>query len=121
MYRPSSLFLPFLITKILYNFAFALPAEYDLPMISSASENTAGNLTFPPPNAHCTTLPSWTIPPFSRISSYDILCQHALMLAQNELASHGLDTEFEFLDRSAPPGGQTTKPKIQLPRKYTAS
>ena len=52
---------------------------------------------------------------FRRITKYGFLCQAAIKDAWEKLGQHGLETEFEFLDRSVPV--QTKKPKIQLPHK----
>lgn len=70
-------------------------------------------------NVHCTKDPNWFVPAFPDNPSYVSMCQKAKNKAIFDLASHGLDTEFEFLDRGAT--AQTTEPQIQLPRKYVAS
>lgn len=72
-------------------------------------------------NAHCTTDKSWLIPRFDEIWWYDSVCQSALLkvIRDPALGPPHLDIEHEFLDRDAT--AQTTKPKIQLPRKYTFS
>lgn len=80
---------------------------------SNSSVVGAGNS-----NAHCTKDPTWLAPGFTKFSLYDFMCQDAMNAARRELASHGMDTEFEFLDRGA--AAQTSKPQIQLPRKYVA-
>lgn len=71
------------------------------------------------PNVHCTKDPNWFVPASSENPSYEPMCQKAMNKAISDLASHGLDTEFEFLDLGAT--AQTTGPQIQLPRKYVAS
>ena len=70
------------------------------------------------PNVHCTKDPNWFGPASFENPSYESMCQKAMDKAIDDLVSHGLDTEFEFLDRGAT--AQTTGPQIQLPRKYVA-
>ena len=84
-----------------------------------ASQNSGDFAAGISPNLHCTKDPNWLVPTYPNILSYDFMCQTALAHAVRELSSHGLDTEFEFLDRGS--SAQTTKPQIQLPRKYVAS
>ena len=71
------------------------------------------------PNVHCTKDPTWLIPAFPSISTYDSTCQKALAKAIRDLTTYELDTEYEFLTRGAAP--QTAGPQLQLPRKYVAS
>ena len=113
--------------------ALALPSLLTLcPSAHALALNllnvTSSDSAFPPssnltlgvgPNQHCTKDPTWLIPAFPDIRWYQTTCQNALFKADKDLASFGLDTEFEFLTRGAIP--QTTKPQIQLPRKYVAS
>lgn len=70
-------------------------------------------------NAHCTQDSSWLIAPYENITRYRLSCQNAMAQAIRELSDHGMDTEFEFLDRGAT--AQTSKPRIELPRKYIYS
>lgn len=70
-------------------------------------------------DTHCTNDPKWLAPAFPTIPLYDFTCQAALFKARRDLASYGLDTEYELLDRDAT--AQTTRPQIRLPRKYVAS
>ena len=69
-------------------------------------------------NVHCTRDPTWLIPAFPDARYYDNTCQNALFKAEADLNKYQLDTEYEFLTRGAT--AQTTKPQIQLPRKYIA-
>ena len=103
---------------ILISFSCALVIDLgDTGLAISSSQNKA-NMTVTH-NAHCTIDDSWKIQPFNDIGRYDSPCQQSMALAIAEIGTHGLDTEIEFLDRNA--DAQTTKPKIQLPRKYIAS
>ena len=70
-------------------------------------------------HVHCTRDPNWLVPAFPNIKSYDRSCRNALKKAADDLISYGVDTEFEFLTRGAT--AQTSKPQIELPRKYVAS
>lgn len=89
---------------------------YNITSANLASQNSSGLAIGVNPNVHCTKDPNWLIPTYTNILSYDSTCQRAMAAAIRELYSHGLDTEFEFLDRGA--SAQTTRPQIQLPRKY---
>lgn len=95
--------------------AFALNL-HSVTSLGLVSQNNSDLTVGVNPNVHCTRDPNWLIPAFPDIRNYDSPCQNALAKASQELRSHGLDTEFEFLDRGAT--AQTTKPQIQLPRKY---
>lgn len=92
---------------------------YNVTSPGLASQNSNDLTVGVNADVHCTKDANWLIPAFPNILSYDSMCQNAMGKAINELASHGLDTEFEFLDRGAT--AQTTKPQIQLPRKYVVS
>ena len=83
---------------------------------SQDSNSTAVNVDA---HVHCTGDPNWLVPAFPNIDSYDRSCQNALKKAVADLISYGVDTEFEFLNRGAT--AQTSKPQIELPRKYIAS
>ena len=84
-----------------------------------ATQNSSGFAVGVNPNVHCTKDRNWLVPNYPNILYYDYMCQNAMAHAIRELYSHGVDTEFEFLDRGA--SAQTTRPQIQLPRKYVAS
>ena len=103
-----------------YPLASGLPLNlYDVVSPSLVSHNSSGSTVSVSANVHCTKDPNWLIPAFPNIQYYDLTCQDALGKAVKELASHGLDTEFEFLDRGVT--AQTTNPQIRLPRKYVVS
>ena len=103
---------------ILISFSCALVIDLGETGLAISSSQNMTNLTVTH-NAHCTIDDSWKIQPFDDIRLYDSSCQMSMALALAEIGAHALDTEVEFLDRNA--DAQTTKPKIQLPRKYTAS
>ena len=79
-------------------------------------QSTLTNLTADS-NVHCANDNSWLTHPVSDIIAYEQSCYGAQNMARMELESHGLDTKFEFFDRTTRP--KTTKAKIMLPRKYT--
>ena len=106
------------VIAILVSFSCALVIDLGKTGLFISSSQNMTNLTATN-NAHCTIDDSWKIQPFNDIRLYDPSCQHSMLLAIAEIGAHALDTEMEFLDRNA--HAQTTKPKIQLPRKYTAS
>lgn len=92
---------------------------YNVTSPNLAFHNSSGFAVGVNPNVHCTKDPNWLVPSYPNILSYDYMCQNAMASAIRELYSHGPETEFEFLDRGA--SAQTTRPQIQLPRKYVAS
>ena len=103
------------VTLLSYAHGFVVHHPSNIPPITQAQSST--NLTIGP-NTHCTQDPSWLATGSDDIAKYRLDCQNAINYAWEELGQHGMTTEFEFLARGAP--AQTTKPKIQLPRKYTA-
>ena len=105
----------------IYPLASALPALnlYDVVSPDLVLYNSSETSVSVSANVHCTKDPNWLIPAFPKILQYDYACQTALEKAIRELTSYGLDTEVEFLDRSAT--AQTSNPQIRLPRKYVVS
>lgn len=87
--------------------------------LSSAIPQKSGNITAAVNGAvHCTTSPLWLAPAFPSFPSYEFMCEAAMEKAKRDLMSYDMDTEYEFLDRDAT--AQTTRPTIELPRKYVA-
>ena len=92
---------------------------YNVTSPGSASQDSKQPTVGVDADTHCTNDPNWLAPAFPTIARYEITCQAALFKARRDLASYGLDTEYELLDRDAT--AQTTRPQIRLPRKYVAS
>ena len=82
-------------------------------------QNSEGTTVGVDDDTHCTEDPNWLVPAFPTIFIYDRICKDALAKAFKDLTSFDLDMEYEFLNRGAT--AQTTKPQIQVPRKYVAS
>ena len=104
-----------------YPLASALPALnlYDVVSPGLVLSNNSETGVSVSANVHCTKDPNWLVPAFPNIIYYDYACQNAMAKAASELISYGLDTELEFLDRSAT--AQTSNPQIRLPRKYVVT